>query len=534
MNPTRIFGNNCEFNYKNSASPTLCIKVRNTIITPRITQILGMTNHTGDPLNFKYFFKIWPVIETIPVPFQPVWNNLRDECLAMNYEQAIYERLLDVNSKITPMIGKSVCQFSFNDLANIMGITHYDGDYNSFLWVFRSFIMDPQVPQNPAMLPPGFNYYNNILNLSLAERDSMRQIENQVKFKCIILPCMNDSVTLRTYFLDLNETFHNNYQDAAMQTLYATLVCRVLYSVYEGISILQNHEIVHNDLHLGNIFVKTNDESTFIYDFDRSYCQPVGQNPMLTNNPCTGVCTYGQCNISDPFTDCFKIMLGIVHNFQNRGATRDQALLIIFRILFNGTQDAVITNFIRILLQNQFFTDNTGCCYLFNPASPYAANIQNIRTIMGANPVTYILNNLSIGIGRLMGQPARPVVPIPLVPIPVVNNTSANPRWYFQKLSDKNKIDKNKMKSEKFKMNQQNDQDNDQINKNKIKKEKMNPMTGKKSPEYWVKMLSDIGKKGYKNPFLTQSTPFGDIITENDFIKYPPGSINTNYKKIFS
>jgi len=74
---------------------------------------------------------------------------------------------------------------------------------------------------------------------------------------------------------------------------------------------------------------------------------------------------------------------------------------------------------------------------------------------------------------------------------------------------------------------------NHQINKNKIKKEKMNPMTGKKSSEYWVKMLSDIGKKGYKNPFLTQSIPFGDIITENDFIKYPPGSINTNYKKIF-
>jgi hypothetical protein len=425
------------------------------------------------------------------------------------------------------MIGKSVCQFSFNDLANIMGITRYDPDYNAFLWVFISFLDDPTQPQL------GFNY-NFIPNLNQQRLDMIRRIESEVKFNCIILPCMNDSVTLRNYLYDLNDTFHNNYRDAVIQTYYTFLVCKVLYSVYEGISILQNHQIVHNDLHFGNIFVKTNDESTFIYDFDRAYCQPFGPNQNLTNDPCTGLCTFGQCNISDPFTDCFKIMLGFVHNFRNMGATRDQAVLIIFRILFNGTQDAVITNFIRILLQNRFFTDNTGCSYLFNPASPYAADIQNIRTIMGANPVTYILNNLSTGIGRLTGQPARPVVPIPLVPIPVVNNTSANPRWYFQKLSDKNKIEKNKMKSEKFKMNQQNDQDNDQINKNKIKKEKMNPMTGKKSHEYWVKMLSDIGKEGYKNPFLTKSIPFGDIIRENEFIKYPPGSINTNYKKFFS
>jgi hypothetical protein len=346
---------------------------------------------------------------------------------------------------------------------------------------------------------------------------------------------MNDSVTLASYFLDLNNLFHNNYQDPDIQTYYTFLACKVLYSVYEGISILQNHQIVHNDLHFGNIFVKTNnDDSTFIYDFDRAYCPPVGPNPNLTNDPCTRPCRSGQCNIYDPFTDCFKIMLQFVHRFRNiMGVARDQAMLIIFRILFNGTQDAVITNFIRILLQHNFFMDITQCCYLFNPASPHAADIQNIRTIMGANPVTYILNNLSTGIGRLRGQPARPVVPIPPVPIPVVNNTSANPRWYFQKLSDKNKIEKNKMKSEKFKMNQQNDQDNDQINKNKIKKEKMNPMTGKKSHEYWVKMLSDIGKEGYKNPFLTKSIPFDDIIRENEFIKYPPGSINTNYKKFF-
>lgn len=38
-NPTRIFGNNCEFNYKNSASPSLCIMVKTAMITPRITHI---------------------------------------------------------------------------------------------------------------------------------------------------------------------------------------------------------------------------------------------------------------------------------------------------------------------------------------------------------------------------------------------------------------------------------------------------------------------------------------------------------------
>jgi hypothetical protein len=58
------------------------------------------------------------------------------------------------------------------------------------------------------------------------------------------------------------------------------------------------------------------------------------------------------------------------------------------------------------------------------------------------------------------------------------------------------------MKSEKFKMNQQNDQDNDQI-----KKEKMNPMTGKKSPEYWKKMLSEIQTAFKKVELLSKSKP---------------------------
>ena len=525
MNPSRIFGNNCEFNYKNSASPSLCIKVRNTMITPRITQIFGITNHTGNLLNFKYFFKIWPDIETLPLNFQNArWNNLRDECDAMNYEQTIYERLLDVpvvNSKITPMIGKSVCQFSFNDLANIMGIKHYDGDYDAFLWVFASFIDDPQVPQKPSNFTAGFDY-NNIPNLSLQQRDLIRQIENQVKFNCIITPYINDSKPLRDYFLDLNNSFQNNYPNATMQTVYATKVCTALYSVYEGIRFLNNHQIVHNDLHLGNIFVKTNDENTFIYDFDRSYCPSIGLNPMLTDDPCVGLCITGQCNRPDAFIDCIKIMVEIVHNFTNMGPSRDQALLIIFRILFDQQPDTVIQPFINMLLQHRFLTDNTGCCYLFNPASPYATLVQNIKNIMNV-PVNYILNNLSTGIGRLLGQPALPVIQIPLVPIPVVNSTSANPRWYFQQLSDK--IDKNKMKNKKLKMNHQNDQNN---------KNKMNPLTGKKSAKYWDKMLSNIGKKGYKNPFLTQSVPFGDVITKNDFIKYPPGSINTNYKKFFS
>ena len=63
------------------------------------------------------------------------------------------------------------------------------------------------------------------------------------------------------------------------------------------------------------------------------------------------------------------------------------------------------------------------------------------------------------------------------------------------------------------------------------------PLTGKKSPEYWAKMLSDVGKEGYKNPFFPKLTQdFGDVIRENDFRKYPPGSINinTNYINYFS
>ena len=456
MNPTRIFGNNCEFISKHSASPSLGIKVRNILAnTPRTLQIFNITNQTNNPLNFNMFFKIWPVVETVPVMGVTNWIQLRNDCDAMKYEKLIYERLLDVpvvNSKITPMIGNSVCQFSFIDLANIMGITHYDPDYNAFLYVFANFITDVAAPQ------PGFDY-NAVPNQS--HLNYMRMIETQVKFECIILPYINDMSTLQNYFLNANVYMQNNINVQSARLLYSYNMYKVLYSVYEGIAVLQNHDIVHNDLHFGNILVQ-DIGNTFIFDFDRSYCQALlVDNPMLNNDPCSFLCRFGQCSRYSPFTDCLKIMHGIIQVFDTSAnrAVSDIGLDIIFRVLFLGQQDQVIRDIINMLRQNQFLTDSvTNCCYIFNRATSHEVVIQTIFTIMGVDPVNYILTNLSNQLA-LMGYARPPVIP-PVVPIPVVNSISQNPRWYFG--------------------------DN-------------------------------------KNQKFTQD--FGDIIRENDFKKYPPGSI---------
>lgn len=81
-------------------------------------------------------------------------------------------------------------------------------------------------------------------------------------------------------------------------------------------------KINHNDLHTGNVFIKTlekpelfvfeingnkydilTSKQVMVYDFDRAFCQRLGTNEFLTGYPCD----FGQCNTFTELLDIYKV-----------------------------------------------------------------------------------------------------------------------------------------------------------------------------------------------------------------------------------
>ena len=169
-----LFNNNFKFHHKNSASPSLCLLVKNINNslkktgmnnTPVIQKILNTLNYDQD--DFKYFFKIWPNINSKIVcpdvevnkfwlPIRDMWINAwKDECDALNYEKKVYHLLDDVkrndvvrdnNYTVTPILSDSN-KFLLKDFAKLLGdFKESDEDFELFVYIFYIWLKDPSKP----------------------------------------------------------------------------------------------------------------------------------------------------------------------------------------------------------------------------------------------------------------------------------------------------------------------------------------------------------------------------------------------------
>lgn len=89
---------------------------------------------------------------------------------------------------------------------------------------------------------------------------------------------------------------------------YTKMCIKTLYVLYRN-------NVVHNDLHDGNVLMVTS-EDTFIpliYDWDRAYVKNY-KNPILNDTICVPLCSFGQCNIFNKYlpTDFYKFMYYII------------------------------------------------------------------------------------------------------------------------------------------------------------------------------------------------------------------------------
>jgi len=388
MTEPRIFNNNFKFHHKNSSSPSICIYAKslhtivgdfgknnmNTLIpTPyEIGKIIQSLQYQDN--DFKYFFKIWPVINHNA--------EFKKQCESLDYETKIYNKLridkiklfghdyINQNHKytLTPILSESN-GFKLIDLSKLLGVTTQK-EYDIFIYVFYTWLLDPSQPNTDYKYKEDFEYNETV-------KQNIIYIQNNLRFNYLMTPVIPNTRTFG-YVMDMVRI------NQPQQTLYILMknFCNIFVNIIKGIKTLKESHVNHNDLHDNNIFVNelNNGINTFIYDYDRSYCEDLDDNPMLNNRTCFGTCKFSQCNRYDDWLDFFKIL-----HYVFKGNNFNFNMLLLCIITGNTlplTDDNVkiFTYFINIINWNQFLHYNgtiPTCSWYFDDNVNYITEIRD-------------------------------------------------------------------------------------------------------------------------------------------------------------
>ena len=144
-----------------------------------------------------------------------------------------------------------------------------------------------------------YNSYFNIYRTSGAKFSKIYKNIPDWKIGAILLPSVNFKI-----FDDIIGT---------------PLQIPTLREVTKGLYTINNLELVHNDLHSGNIMIEEKTNKVLIYDWDRAYAKGLGKNKLLNDNTCLDLCKVSQCNLfldKRPI-DLIKILCYTIHDPDN-------------------------------------------------------------------------------------------------------------------------------------------------------------------------------------------------------------------------
>jgi serine/threonine protein kinase len=118
----------------------------------------------------------------------------------------------------------------------------------------------------------------------------------------------------------------------------------LLVHILKGLQHLHSLGITHNDLHAGNIYFSNTVHPTgvgrnppigryqvYIYDYDRSYCNQIGNNGSLVPS----LAKFGNCNRNDFHFDIYKVL-------QSISQTHKEYFFKILQIMTNSQKLTVI------------------------------------------------------------------------------------------------------------------------------------------------------------------------------------------------
>ena len=302
--------------------------------------------------NKKYFFKIF--VDSTIYNYTEFINKVSSalkfkseyrkfffiySTLGLNYEQQIYSNV------IKPMIENNICTNFVTSIDN-----YYRYSYEDLL-----YIIEGKVNKNNKTLSIeklNHNLSRNLLNILQHDRsdtnnkdkkDKKDKDTNEIeiydnskiltdfKFNIII----NEQIDQFTLFDFIKE----GNKKGLIQTDLYTILFQVAYTCY----CLSQSKTTHNDLHIENIFVEYSESpktfiyvidnvkyiiksnyKVFIFDFDRSYSQNIGNNLLLEEKKYISFCDYfSQCNEHVDNKDILKVLCYVFKYISDEDIKKD-------------------------------------------------------------------------------------------------------------------------------------------------------------------------------------------------------------------
>jgi hypothetical protein len=278
-----------------------------------------------------------------------VWiNDKTDESEALIYERNVYEKailpIVTINSDMHLLKYIGGGSHTFKELGTLLNIVKPAAKSWRALYTIIACLKN-NIPINFLNMEDAYDYYvNNYKSKILFWKD-----------KTIL------NLNLETIALPLIQ--FNTLEDQ-VKTVNTTRMISYIEQLVIGINACYKNELVHNDLHDGNVMIQPND-NLLIFDWDRSFYKT--PNPLLNIERCVDLCGYSQCNIYNNggyAIDLYKVLYYILINRKDSLAL----LNIVFKIKNRILEPNLIKKIKNILIYSPFFQEK-NCTFLQFPDS---------------------------------------------------------------------------------------------------------------------------------------------------------------------
>lgn len=242
----------------------------------------NVVDKNGNKIN-KAFLKIYSNISLFEKYYDVDFKNLKQAVEGLAYETKIYRYI------VTPLVDLNICP-NFIRFLGSGTMCSYDNLYNMLINNYSKSSKKVSPDKIAKKLKRNIN--NNILNY----QDTNISLDDSRKYSIENNYDLNDL----QFDINLTETFDNatNFHDILRKPdIQDRNIYNILFQIFAACYTMSLTKMIHNDLHSGNIMVRTLNQPKMlvyfinnkryvlkvkyfvhIYDFDRSYVERLGDN----------------------------------------------------------------------------------------------------------------------------------------------------------------------------------------------------------------------------------------------------------------
>jgi hypothetical protein len=393
--------------------------------SPTDTWILSTTMYNG-PVFLKWF----------------MYTEKTHVTKSLIYETNIYKKVTNplIDHKVCPHFIKAIDGNRDEGLEGLMDILKNSGINpgdreivlkRSLWYQQKSLPLRPSITDIDSLTPAQRTFFKSL------------QFPNKVRMGYTATEAIDgrSTITLEAFLLGLLKL---DPSDRAGVAKYSSLLVHILFQLAFTAYAMYLSKMVHNDLHVGNVWVKkqpdakqtyvVNDDvysfrtPTFVmlYDFDRAYVKRLGANPLIANSP--HLCEENsQCNSMVMGLDLLKVHCYMRKMLENTPFERivDTSLKMLMKREQDLTEIVEYLNTPRCFLNKKTgHNSNTRMpphLYELVDTAPMYINklsalVMGLKTIPSPGDNVYICSDKMFDSNGVLHPDRRPLLSYPVVP----------------------------------------------------------------------------------------------------------------------